>query len=524
MRAAKSGLERAGTWLPVGICGGAFLLRLIGLNSRPVWYDEAFAILFAGKGLNAMLAGTLTPVQGAAADVHPLAYYAILNGWMTLAGQSPLAARLLSAFAGVLAAVIAYQIGRRLLGRRPATAGLAISAVLPFQVDYSQEARMYAGLALFCVLTIWFFVRATTASGSRLPDQPDSKDRSHLPDWIGLALSAAAAMYMQNLAAVFLLAFGLSTLLRPRVFAKVAAAGAAAFGLWLPWFLNLPGQLAKLQQAYWVTTPDGVTLLQTVLVYHAGEEMLEARMMLPLALFASLALPILLIWQVFKTRREIETRRAAWLLALAFGTPIGLFLVSLYQPVYIQRALLPAGLIYAPVLGWLVWPRARLSPTTMPAAVRGLLAAVLGAVAAFGLAAHYGFAQFPRPDFPEAVAFLRDNVKPDDRIVHSNKLSFFPMYYYDRGLPQAFVADPAGSGSDTLALPTQLALGLFASPDVRSATKNAPRVWFIIFDRAIQEYAPAQHPHLTWLAQNYVQSRLVRFDDLAIYEFVAPPP
>ena len=32
----------------------AFIIRLIGITSRPIWYDEAFAILFSAKGLAAM--------------------------------------------------------------------------------------------------------------------------------------------------------------------------------------------------------------------------------------------------------------------------------------------------------------------------------------------------------------------------------------------------------------------------------------------------------------------------------------
>jgi hypothetical protein len=475
-----------------------------------LWYDEAFAILFAAKGFNAMLIGTLTPVQGAAADVHPIVYYTALNGWMQLVGQSPLAARLLSVFAGVLTVAVCYGVGRQLFGKGSALAGMLIVAILPFQIYYGQEARMYACLALFCALTIWFYLRALKREGVR----------GNWFNWFGLGVSAAAAMYMQNLAGVFLLMFGLSALPKPRVFAKVALSGAVAFGLWLPWFLNLPGQFAKLQQAYWVTRPNVLTLLQTVIVYHAGEELLEARVMLPLALFVSLLLPLMLVVQLFKAGRDETGRRAIWLLMLALGTPLLLFLVSLYQPVYIQRALLPAGLMYALGLGWLLWPPQR-SSTTMPALIRLLLASGLAGVVVLGQLAHYSFAQFPRPNFQKAIAYLQLHLESGDRIVHSNKLTYFPMYYYARDLPQTFVADPLGSGSDTLALPTQQVLGLFASPDVRTATQSARRVWFVIFAKAIAEFDPAPHPHLAWLGAHYQQQSLDQFDDLLIYEFIA---
>lgn len=512
-------IARFDSWPPIGLCAWAFWLRVIGLNARPVWYDEAFAVLFAEKGFSAMLVGTLTPVQGAAADVHPLAYYTALNGWMQFLGQSPLAVRLLSVYAGVLAVVVCYGVGRQLFGKGSARAGMLIAASLPFQIYYGQEARMYASLALFCALTIWFYLRALKGEGA---------NRNGL-NWVGVGVSAAAALYMQNLAGIFLLVFGLSTLPKPKVFTKVALAGALAFALWLPWLLNLPGQFAKLQQAYWVTRPNLLTLLQTLIVYHSGEELLEARVMLPLTLFVSLALPLMALFQVFKgvvapMRWGVprpDTRRAGWLLGLAFGPALLLFLVSLYQPIYIQRALLPAGLMYALVLGWLLWPP-RLSSTHAPAPVRLLLALGLGSVVIFGLAAHYTFAQFPRPNFQEAVTFLKTRFEPGDVVVHSNKLSFLPMYYYDRSLPQTFVADLPGSGSDTLALPTQQVLGLFASPDVAAVTGSAKRVWFVIFDKALVEFAPTPHPHLVWLEDHYRQQSVERFNDLLIYEFAAP--
>ena len=53
----------------------AFLIRLIGITSRPIWYDEAFAILFSAKGPAAMVYGTLAPTGTGAADIHPLGYY-----------------------------------------------------------------------------------------------------------------------------------------------------------------------------------------------------------------------------------------------------------------------------------------------------------------------------------------------------------------------------------------------------------------------------------------------------------------
>jgi len=207
---------------------------------------------------------------------------------------------------------------------------------------------------------------------------------------------------------------------------------------------------------------------------------------------------------------------ALWLTALAFGMPLLLFLASLYQPVYIQRALLPASLMYILAISWL------LAESLMPNVIRFALGGIVGATFVAGLWAHYTFESFPRPSFQSAVSYLQQNLTQGDVIVHSNKLTYFPMYYYDRSLPQKFIADPIGSGSDTLALPTQEVLGLYAVNDLQIAASGAKRIWFVIFDRAVDEYKPNPHPHLEWMQTNYVSGQVKKIDDMTIYEFVNP--
>ena len=88
----------------------ALLIRLLGILSRPVWYDEAFAILFSEKGPGAMLYGTLAPAGAGSADIHPLGYYTLLWLWMKLFGESLPAARLLSIIAGLITVFLVYRI------------------------------------------------------------------------------------------------------------------------------------------------------------------------------------------------------------------------------------------------------------------------------------------------------------------------------------------------------------------------------------------------------------------------------
>jgi len=120
------------------------------------------------------------------------------------------------------------------------------------------------------------------------------------------------------------------------------------------------------------------------------------------------------------------------------------------------------------------------------------------------------------------VKEFRERLGDGDLILHSNKLTMLPSVYYDRTLPQEYLADPPGSGSDTLALPTQEALGLMALPSVESIGTSKGKIWFVIFQRAIKEYQVMgyeTHPHLAWLDEHYSLERTETWGDLMVYVY-----
>lgn len=99
-----------------------------------------------------------------------------------------------------------------------------------------------------------------------------------------------------------------------------------------------------------------------------------------------------------------------------------------------------------------------------------------------------------------------------------------PAFYYDESLPHTYIADSPGAGSDTLTLPTQKALGLFAQPDAISAVGDAQQVIFVMFAREIGDYEALgviNHPHLSWLIENYSLDEQTAWDDLSLYKFVS---
>ncbi len=469
----------------------AFALRLTNLDGRPIWYDEAFAILYAEKTFEAMLYGTLTPFSGAAADVHPLSYYFLLHLWMNIAGQSAFAARFLSVAFGVGTGAVVYRLARALFDRRVGGFAAVMLALSPFHIAYSQEARMYAQLGFFGVLALFTFVRY---------------DQTRARRWWGLFVaSGAAVVYSHNLGFLILLALGL-WVLATRDLALLRAtvlAGGAIILLWLPWLVLVPSQLGKIEQAYWVPRPDAVTLVQTVITFAVDFDNAS----LPLLLLPSglLGAVGVLAFASYQTARQ-PARSALLVITLALLPPLLLFLISQWRPLYITRALIPSFLALVVIVAWAL--------ARMPVLVRGLTVAGLALLAFAALIFYYPYAQFPRPPFREALGFLTAHKGLDEAIVHDNKLSYFPMHYYDRALLQSFVADPSGGGSDTLALPTQQALNLYAT-SLESAVDGRSRIWFVIFEQAVQEHSG----NLAWLDRNYRLKQVERFNDLDIYLF-----
>lgn len=181
MKAARetSGCTRAQEWLSAHalmvVLLVALLARLPTIISRPLWYDEAFAVLFSAEGPRAMSYGTLIVDQGIAADVHPLGYYTLLWAWQAVAGGSPFAVRALSVVLGLLLVYLGYRLARQLFDERIATVAALALALSPFQVHYSQEVRMYALLA---VLLLGATLRVLEGARGRISPILDSICRS----------------------------------------------------------------------------------------------------------------------------------------------------------------------------------------------------------------------------------------------------------------------------------------------------------------------------------------------------------
>jgi len=220
--------------------------------------------------------------------------------------------------------------------------------------------------------------------------------------------------------------------------------------------------------------------------------------------------------QTIRNRHQTGAKDGLWLLYLSFAPPLLLFLFSQWKSVYIERALLPSGAIFCIWLAWVI------TKTKLPNVAQYALLGLLGISAALGIYEHVTYHDFPYGPFRQLDRSIQQRMEPQDVIIHSNKLSMLPAMLLDRNLPQSFIGDQPGSATDTLAPATQQVLEIKSETDIQSATRNANRVWYIIYERSIEEYKAAGNstpPDIQYLSSHYDLKSTENWDGLRVLLF-----
>lgn len=495
----------------------AVILRLFSLGDHVVWYDEAFSILFARNDLQGLLAGTL------GVDVHPLLYYYSLHFWTMAFGENPAVVRFYSVLASLVTLGVLYFVVSDLFDRRTALVATLITTLSPFHLQYSQEARMYSLLAMFLMLTTWAFLR-----GSGRFNHDDRQSAGHRGWWILFGVSAGLAMHTQQLAAFYLAALGLIPLVWRwwSIFVRVVAGAGLAFLIYLPWIINVPGQLEFIESAYWVQRPTGVSLLRSVQVFVSGFfEFQGTVLMLTLAL--SLIVTTLLFVQLgmdLRRRGEhlADERRAVSVALWLVIVPIALmWSVSQVFPVYLERGLIGSVLMLFVLFAWL------LTKSRMPRPIRGVVS-VMGVIAFLpGIYAQYTLKTFPYSPVDEAMRQIVRDYGDDVVVVHQSKLTALPAEVYAPQLDQQFVQDDPASPQDTLHPATQDVLPLEESACLAAAIPpDAQQVVFVTLERAERELLAVGRADidaaLSTLRAGFQTENSFSIRDLNLYHYANP--
>ncbi len=491
------GKIRSETLITLVILLVAALVRLIYSTSRGIWYDDAFSILLSQQSLDQIVAGT-------AADTMPPLYYFLLHFWMSIS-SSVFYIRLLNIILGLLVLYVVFCFGKEISGSLTGWTAALLTAFAPIQVYHAQEVRMYIILELSLLVYAWMSWRIFVSGNTRKIN------------WIIIIAGGVGAFYSHNLAIFILIVPDIILILQKqwRSLGKLITAQAVMALLFIPWLLFVPGQIEKIQTAFWTPRPGLVEIFQGIgnLYGFLPQPIIVTAIILILSLQA-LGMMGLQFW---KNRTD---RRIKILLAWALIPPILLFITSyLMRPVFVPRAFITSGIFTYLLAGVL-------AQTTIQEVGRqsfiksGVIPLLFMLVSLISLPNLYRFDEFPRSPFRQAAGQLAPVCQSDCLVVHDNKLSYFPMVVYQPDLAQAYIRDEPGTHNDSLAIQSQIAMGRMASTSSIEAAGGKQEVYLIVFDRALYEYKELGleiAPCLKSLQDEYELIDIESVGDLRIY-------
>ncbi|MBM3190476.1 MAG: hypothetical protein FJZ90_17395, partial [Chloroflexi bacterium] len=331
------------------ILAAALGLRLYRIGHQSLWNDEGTSVALAQRDLLAI-------TRDASHDIHPPLYYYLLHIWLRLFGTGEPAARSLSAVAGTALVGVTYGLSRRFWGERAALLAALLAALAPFQVYYSQEARMYILAALLGALSMWAYDRWIERA---LPSGRSAPGRL-----VAYVAVSALALYSHYFAATLILAQNLATL----VFALSGRAGAPTIegplhlrpmqrlpvrtlGTWalsqvaialfyLPW-LALSWRSLRNWPAVSAPMSLGTLLHRLARLLPLGVIAAQEPQALALGVALSALAVVGLVLSGANARVSAPVRRGSWVVGLYLLAPIAaIYLLSLNRPMYKDKFLL----------------------------------------------------------------------------------------------------------------------------------------------------------------------------------------
>ena len=417
--------RRAGFWARLGgplllvIFAIAAVLRFVHIGDNSLWIDEAYSIWVSKRPLGELWR------DSAELDLHPPLYYALLHGWLHF-GDSEAVARSLSAAFSALTVLVVGDIGWAAGGRAVGLMSGLLFALSPLQIQYAQEARMYALMSLLAALSIASLVHLMTLSARREAQSPSrSAARWRMSPrfwWTCFVLSTALLLYTHNSAvlepaAIVLFVLASWWLRRSPRIAAIFSGLLVAFVLWLPWLPNFVAQSRRVDADFWVSPPTPTTVVDYWADLSTAFGPASAGRVVLLAALAGLV--FFGCWCLRPVPDVIVL-----MLSLLFFPPVAELVISIQRPIFLTQTLL-----------WTAVPLVVLVSAGLVGIRPRKAAPVLAAAAVFvSLAAIVSYYRYPgKEDWRSAVEFFVGQKHSADTVLFSAAWAQLPFdYYYGR--------------------------------------------------------------------------------------------
>jgi uncharacterized membrane protein len=450
----------------------ALAIRAIGLDSRPLWLDEAYSAWFASRGWKELW--TVVPAY----ETHPPFYYSLLKLWSAPFGDSAVALRALSVLFGILAIPLAAACAKEQehldpTGRPLLRVGMAafLCACSPALVFLDQEARPYPLMAFAYSIAILGLLRLLGEFREGMPGR--------LASWAMLAFGTELILWSHSLGALYAFSAAIALaplwLARPKNVERLKRGLTAAILVLLAYLPCLQMVLARTTDwgGEWIDW-HGAVLFQLLQLY-----------LVPLDAFNIAAVvAALVIFALGADAIHHGLRTRGWnsnrvIVLLWLGPPfLAIIISTLWMPILMPRpmaaTLIPASLAISGAVARVRSARLRLGMTTALAAI------LLSMSVQVSL-------QPPLEPWDKVNIYLSAHVKqgdevwvyPNDSALALRKTAPTPRYVL-RGIPAEYpalgVEGPIRSGSPAVVSLTQdQARRLAAAPE----TLKIHTIWLV---------------------------------------------
>jgi hypothetical protein len=416
----------------LGVVALAFALRLYRLDYQSIWWDE-------GRNIAASLLPLWAITSAPGMDIHPPLYFYLLHFWLSLVGQTELAARFLSLVFSLLTVALLFQMGRRLFHPSLGLIGSFLVALSPLMIHEAQEARMYTLTLFLSTLSFYLLWRAWQEGKSYL--------------WAGYTLSATLALYAhyafafvlisQNLLGGLLLARQRDHL---RSLQRWVASQVGILVLYLPQLRTAIGQAISYENPNLVPPTLASFISQTWQAFNL-DLTIEPERAVPLGAMIGVIIIAGLITGALRWREKETTplsTTALWLLVPLILYYLLLQERSMFHPRY-AILVTPAYFILLAYALWQIWRYAKV----MGVLSCGLVVSSL----LIGVHSYYFNPPFFRDDTRGLADFIQGRATSEDIVILDMPYPF--AYYYKGPAPARYLFADIHTVSETLTSLTQ---------------------------------------------------------------------